>query len=145
MLSISPRNLQPPNSRWHLKYASVPVWYCFSHLSLTAVIDCDFSLLLYSNTPTNKCPLTYTCFNMSHIREECVIVAALTLLVPCHLSKSHPPLTHFNPELRNLKGWVLEHFHLSVSLLFYYCYTCLHKRHTDKVGQSILIFPTLMI
>lgn len=42
MLSVSPGNLQLPNSRWHLKYTSAPVSCCFPRPSLRTVIECGF-------------------------------------------------------------------------------------------------------
>lgn len=42
VFSVSPGNLQLPNSRWHLKYTSAPVSYCLPRPSLRPVIECGF-------------------------------------------------------------------------------------------------------
>lgn len=112
ILSVSPGNLQLPNSRWHPKYTSGPVSYCFPRPSLWTVIKCGFpsSPEPHIQMYVPHSHILYTHNNATSQTGAHPLVSALTPLAPCHLPKAQTPLTHFSlephTETRHQKRWV---------------------------------------
>ena len=102
--SISPGNLQPPNSRWHLKYTNLSRILSLSHVvSLCSSTLCSNRLWLFHHSQTLHFHI-HAQGKKHHMSDGCVLGGAypsppaLTPLARCHLLKPHPPPAPFSLE-----------------------------------------------
>lgn len=149
--SISPGDLQPPNSRWHLKYTNLSRILSLSHVvPLCSSTLCSNRLWLFHHSQTLHFHI-HTQEKKRHTSDGRARGGGELIHhhLPWHL---WPAATYSNPTLlqhpsvwsRTLRrdigrGRGSQHFHL----LFYRKLVLFAQKGScdDKVGQSILIFP----